>query len=346
MRPALGVRCCVWEITLACNLHCLHCGATAGRKRDNELGTDEALALADDLAGLPCQEVTLMGGELFLRPDWQLIAQRLARGGTDLVIFSNGLLLNRQRVKMVRELGVGAVGLSLDSARPVVHDTLRGASGAHRQVWRAIELLRAANIPTSVVTTLTRRNLYELPLLSRQLLGKGIHWQLQVASCNGRRMPRQEQLTPLEFYWVGTWLSIVRQKYDWPTLPVAGAHDLGHHSQHLGNLLPPGCDWTGCTAGIDTLGIQSHGAVKGCLSLPDGFVEGNVRLTPIGQLWRDPNRFSLNRAFDASKLQGYCADCSHGPSCRGGCSDLAQSATGSAYDNPYCFHRIEQEPKP
>jgi radical SAM protein with 4Fe4S-binding SPASM domain len=134
---------------------------------------------------------------------------------------------------------------------------------------------------------------------------------------------------------------LARRKYDWPLLPVTGAHDLGHHSARLGNLLPPGCTWTGCTAGLDTLGIQSHGGVKGCLALPDDFVTGHVRQRPIGELWHDPDAFALNRRFTPELLAGFCAICPHGPTCRGGCSDLAHSTTGSPYDNPYCFYRLE-----
>ncbi len=338
------VRCCVWEITLECNLRCLHCGATAGHARPDELTAAEALRLADDLAQLSCQEVTLMGGELFLRPDWFNIAERLKAGGVELVIFTNGWLIDQERIAQIRALAPRTVGLSLDGARAKVHDAQRGVTGSFERVWRAIHSLRAAALPVSVITTLTRRNLYELPALARQLLGQGIHWQVQVATCNGARMEQTDQLTPLEFYWVGLWLRLARHKYDWPILPVAGAHDLGYHSTQLGNLLPPGCAWQGCTAGLDTLGIQSNGGVKGCLSLPDNFVEGNVRQRSIIELWRDPNAFALNRRFTPELLGGFCASCPHGPDCRGGCSDLAHAASGSPYNNPYCFYRLEKFP--
>ncbi|MBU0494660.1 MAG: radical SAM protein [Chloroflexi bacterium] len=336
-----AVRCCVWEITLACNLRCLHCGATAGRARPDELTPAEALCLADDLSALPCAEVTLMGGELFLRPDWFAIAGRLRAGGVGLVVFSNGWLIDEARIAQIRELDPRTVGISLDGARAEVHDAQRGVFGAFDRAWRAIDALQEAGLPVSVITTLTRRNVYDLPALARLLLARGIHWQVQVASCHGARMDRADQLTPFEFYWAGTWLRLARDKYDWPLLPVAGAHDLGYHSARLGNLLPPGCAWTGCTAGLDTLGIQSHGGVKGCLSLPDEFVEGNVRQQPIGELWHDPGAFALNRRFTPALLRGFCADCPHGPTCRGGCSDLAYAVTGSPYDNPYCFYRQE-----
>jgi radical SAM protein with 4Fe4S-binding SPASM domain len=338
-----AVRCCVWEITLACNLRCGHCGATAGRARPDELTPAEALRLAADLANLPTHEVTLMGGELFLRPDWLAIAERLRAGGVALVIFTNGWLLDEERIAQIKSLEPRTVGLSLDGAHAGVHDAQRGMPGSHARVWRALDALREAELPTSVVTTLTHRNLYELPALARQLLARGVQWQVQVASCNSARMDCADQLTPLEFYWAGAWLDLARRKYEWPLLPVAGAHDLGYHSTRLGNLLPPGCTWSGCTAGLDTLGIQSHGGVKGCLSLPDDSLEGSVRERPIADLWHDSTAFPLNRRFTAGMLRGFCASCPHGPACRGGCSDLAHAATGSPYDNPYCFYRIELE---
>src|SRR5262249_54839548 len=59
----------VWEITLACNLRCVHCGSRAGKARPNELTTAEALDLVEQLADLGVAEVSLIGGEAFLRPD-------------------------------------------------------------------------------------------------------------------------------------------------------------------------------------------------------------------------------------------------------------------------------------
>ncbi|NES87010.1 MAG: radical SAM protein, partial [Moorea sp. SIO2B7] len=60
----------VWEITLKCNLACSQCGSRAGKARANELSTSEALDLVEQLAEVGIKEVTLIGGEAFLRPDW------------------------------------------------------------------------------------------------------------------------------------------------------------------------------------------------------------------------------------------------------------------------------------
>ena len=56
----------VWEITLACNLKCQHCGSRAGKRRPDELSTEECLDVVDQLARLGTREVTLIGGEAFL----------------------------------------------------------------------------------------------------------------------------------------------------------------------------------------------------------------------------------------------------------------------------------------
>src|SRR5262245_17164983 len=67
----------VWEITLACNLACVTCGSRAGPARPDELTTAEALDLVRQLAEVGIGEVTLIGGEAFLRPDWLEIARAI-----------------------------------------------------------------------------------------------------------------------------------------------------------------------------------------------------------------------------------------------------------------------------
>src|SRR5258708_21779246 len=59
----------VWEITLACDLKCHHCGSRAGHVRNDELSTEEALDLVRQFARLGTREITLIGGAAYLTPD-------------------------------------------------------------------------------------------------------------------------------------------------------------------------------------------------------------------------------------------------------------------------------------
>ena len=76
-RPAVAV----WEFTLMCDHQCLHCGPRAGRARPDELTTEEALRLVDELAELGVGEVALIGGEAYLRDDFLLVVRAIREHG-------------------------------------------------------------------------------------------------------------------------------------------------------------------------------------------------------------------------------------------------------------------------
>jgi radical SAM protein with 4Fe4S-binding SPASM domain len=334
--PAL--QCCVWELTLRCNLRCLHCGATAGRPRPDELGTDEVLRVADELAALPAAEVTLMGGELFLRPDWLAVAERLRAGGVQLVVFTNGTLLTDERIAQLRALEPRTIGTSIDGGRAAVHDAIRGVPGAFDETLAAIDELQAAGLRVAVITTITRRNLYELPAIARLLAGRDIRWQIQAAGDGGERLNRADLLRPLEFYFAALFIARARATYSWTALPVIGAHDFGYCSTRLPSLRMPGQVWAGCGAGRNTLGIQSDGGVKGCLSLPGAFVVANLRERALAEVWEGDTFASWREPVTR---HGFCADCPHGEACEGGCTELAITYSGRRGDNPMCLYRIE-----
>src|ERR1700752_225213 len=71
----------VWELTLACNLKCLHCGSRAGHRRPSELGTEECLDIIDQLAKLGTREISIIGGETFIRKDWLTIIHAITARG-------------------------------------------------------------------------------------------------------------------------------------------------------------------------------------------------------------------------------------------------------------------------
>jgi radical SAM protein with 4Fe4S-binding SPASM domain len=331
--------CCVWELTLRCNLRCLHCGATAGSARTNELTTIEALRAADELVALKTDEVTLMGGEVFLRPDWLSVAKRLRAGGVQVVVFTNCTLITPERIARLAALEPRTIGTSIDGGCAAVHDEIRGVPGAFAKTLAAIDDLQAAGLRVGVITTLTRRNLYELPAIARLLMGRDIHWQIQAAGGGGERLARTDLLTPLEFYFAALFIARMRATFSWAALPVIGAHDFGYCSTRLPSLRVPGQVWAGCGAGRNTLGIQSDGGVKGCLSLPSNFVVGNVRDRSLVELW-EGDTFAAWR--QPAIRHGFCAECPHGEACEGGCTELAVTYSGRRGDNPMCFYRIER----
>ena len=103
--------------------------------------------------------------------------------------------------------------------------------------------------------------------------------------------------------------------------------------------------WEGCGAGIATCGITSTGKVKGCLSLPDEFVEGDLRERDLWDIWFDDGAFAYNRQFSIADLGRNCAGCERGEQCRGGCCVMSFAATEQFHNDPYCFLRSEARPR-
>jgi len=127
----------VWELTAACNLRCIHCEGSAGKKDPEELTPEESLALCDELARMGCERCNLSGGEPLMRRDWPLLAARLAGHGMDVHLVTNGHLLDDAAVAKAVEAGVTGVAVSLDGLQ-ATHDRIRvgpkGPCGSFDQV--------------------------------------------------------------------------------------------------------------------------------------------------------------------------------------------------------------------
>src|SRR5690606_33236705 len=167
----------VWEITLRCDLACRHCGSRAGHARADELSTEECLDLVEQMARLGVREVTLIGGEAYLRDDWTEIVRALAGHGISVTMTTGGRGIDEQRARAAKAAGLESVSVSLDGLERT-HDRLRGVSGSFRAALAALGHLRAAGVAVSVNTQINRLSMPELPELLELLGEVGAHsWQ-------------------------------------------------------------------------------------------------------------------------------------------------------------------------
>lgn len=346
-RRELNLQCCIIEITLRCNFRCIHCGSYAGKLRKDELSKQEIFKVIDDLKTIGCRQITLMGGELFLREDWYEIAQYVNSNAFDLVLISNGwFLTDPKRVKKIAELNPYTVVLSLDGGESV-HDKIRGVPSSFKHVMESIVLLQEARIPLGVITTINKLNVNELRKIKKllySLLGEGeIRWQIQTAGY-GRALTENLLIDENDYLAICRFIDKAQseKQYDPAKLLIKGADDIGYNQTCLSPFIAADHDWHGCKAGINVLGVQSNGNVKGCLSLSDDFIEANIREKSIVDIWNDKNSFSYSRKFKVEDLGENCVGCIFGEKCKGGCNDISFSRTGKIANAPFCLHRIEQ----
>src|SRR5256886_5094674 len=68
--------CLTWELTYACNLACVHCLSSSGRRDPRELSAAACRAVIDELARMQVFYVNIGGGEPTVRPDFMFFSSR------------------------------------------------------------------------------------------------------------------------------------------------------------------------------------------------------------------------------------------------------------------------------
>ena len=330
----------VWEITLACCFSCRYCGSGGGKARENELNDRECFQLADDLAELGCRRISLIGGEVFMRPGWQEIVRRLIRNDIDVCIISNGYMIDAALAEELKDLKIESLALSLDGPA-AIHDRYR-QEGSFKRVKRALGVLANAEVPTSVISTLNSENADTLEELYGFLLQYPIFaWQLQacVPMGNACRSGVDHRFDVKR---------VIRFVEEHPEAPFALgiADNIGYFTKGEGSLRGNRSGkavFKGCQAGITAIGIDSIGNIKGCESLyAECFIEGNIRQRSLKSIWEDPDAFAYNRKFHTDMLTGKCASCDKKNACRAGCRSMAYFAGGNMFEAPYCAAAVKE----
>jgi radical SAM protein with 4Fe4S-binding SPASM domain len=340
-RPALAV----WELTLACDHRCLHCGPRAGEARPDELTTDECFRLVDELAELGVGEVVLIGGEAYLRNDFILIIRRIRERGMACTMTTGGLALTRARADAMVEAGIQGVNVSIDGLAPT-HDHVRNRAGSWDHALQALRNCRDAGARISVNTQLNRRSQHDLLELLPHLAEIGIWaWQLQITCPHGNAVENADLvLQPYMYLELFHTLDQVADECRERKIVLWPGNNLGyfgpleykmrrHQKRASGHF-------TGCHAGKRTISIESNGMIKNCPSLGgDDNTGGSWRDHSLRDLWAKAPQLRYFRERTVDDLWGYCRDCYYAESCMGGCTAAAEPLLGRPGNNPFCHHR-------
>jgi radical SAM protein with 4Fe4S-binding SPASM domain len=336
---------CVWELTLACDLGCRHCGSRAGRARPGELSTSQCLDVVRELHELGVREVTLIGGEAYLRDDWDQIARAITTRGMRCTITTGARQLTDERVARAADAGVGAVSISVDGLEET-HDAQRGVQGSWRAAVEAARRIAASPIQLGFNTQINRLSMPELPGVATLLADiGGTAWQVQLTVPMGRAADRPELLLQpydlLELFPLLVW---IRQR----TLDPRGialylGNNVGYFSAFEPLLRPSGAgagSRSSCGAGKWTIGLEADGKIKGCPSLPsNGFTGGFLGRDRLAEVVARAPELRGIRERTVDDLWGWCRSCAHAADCMGGCSWMSTMLFRRTGNNPYCVHR-------
>jgi radical SAM protein with 4Fe4S-binding SPASM domain len=338
-RPAYAV----WEFTLACDQHCRACGPRAGRARADELSTEEALRLVAELAGLGVGEVTLIGGEAYLRNDFVLVVRAIREAGMRASITTGGLNLTPARAEAMVEAGVELVSVSIDGDE-AAHERLRGTPGGFSRAIQALRNVRSAGGRVAANTQINRHSHGTLVPLGERLVAEGIvAWQLFLTVPHGNAADALDLvLQPYELPAVYDELERVLDLCDRHRVRFWPGNSLGYFGpleHRLRAVLAEG-HYGGCQAGRAAMGIESNGAIKSCPTLGGpANTGGSWREHDLREIWtRAPELRRVERRT-LDDLWGYCRECYYAGTCMAGCTAMGEAVLGRPGNNPYCHHR-------
>ena len=342
---------CIWEITNACNLHCIHCNNHSVKPLHGELSFEKIIDVAQELSSLGCEVVNVSGGEPFLRPEWDRICLFLSNLGIAVAITTNGTLLTRENVDKAFSSGVKIIAVSIDGLKEF-HDKNRTGKFSEfsglSPFERAIEGIRYSieKIETMVITQVNCTNLNQLSEIRALLRELGIRrWQLQlcVPTINILEMDEPYVISPEDLEFLTDF--IVQANSDGEIPFIETSDTIGYYTEKepfLRKREKTRGLWLGCMAGIRLIAIKPDGKVRGCSLMPSEFDAGDLHLETLREIWEDKERFSYSTKFSEDKFAGGCRKCKYHFICRGGCRTMAFWATGTIYDNPYCLYRLKQ----
>ena len=349
---------CVWEITLQCDQGCGFCGSRAGKARPKELSIDEMKDLADQLASLGTREVTLIGGEAYLRPELAELIAHLDGLGIRVGIQTAGRGFTADLARTLADSGLAALGVSVNGPAEV-HDLLHGAPGRHALALAALDAAVQAGLITSANTQICRLNLHFLRDIAGELRRRGLKvWRPGLLVPMGRAADQPQWL--LQPYQVLEAIDTVAaiqleaigeaREARVPLIEafeVQGDNTLGYFGPHEETIRSrPGRErayYQGCQAGRHVIGIESDGTIKGCPSLPTApYAGGNIRDAGLAEMWASAAALRFTRDRTTDELWGFCKTCYYADTCRAGCSFNAHTTLGKRGNNPFCYHRASQ----
>lgn len=348
----------VWNVTPACNLRCSHCyydagtGAAGGAEA---LDTAEALAVIADLAAFRVPVLLFSGGEPLLRPDLPELIGRAVELGIRAVVSTNGTLITPERARMLRDLGVGYIGVSLDGVGES-HDRMRGVPGAFQMALQGIRNCLAVGQRVGLRFTMTRQNVGELPaifdLIEQEDIPRACFYHL-VYSGRGARIVEQD-LDPgerrravnlifertLRLHGRGHRVEIltVDNHADGPYLYLWARR---HQPQVAPRVLELLGQNGGNRSGMAIAALDHRGNVY-----PDQFTRhsvGNVREKPFSRIWGEGDHPVLRQLrCRQSLLRGRCRRCAWLGVCNGNFRARAEAAGDMWGDDPACYLTDEE----
>ena len=334
------------EVTSRCNLRCRYCyyfdNPTVEYK---DLSTGEWLQFFDELGRCAVMDVTLQGGEPFIRKDLSQLIEGICRNQMRFSILSNGTLIDDTIAAFLAKTGrCDSVQVSVDGSCPETHDACRGA-GSFNAAIQGIRTLQRHEVPVAVRVTIHRHNVHDLEATARLLLEDlklgdfSTNSAGYLGSC--RQHAGEVMLTNQDRHVAMETLLCLTAQYDGridaqagPLAEIEMWHRMEAARVEGAAPFPDGGYLTACGCHNSKINVRADGIITPCSMLPHMEL-GHINEDPLIEIWQhhpDLNQLRQRHRIPLTDFE-FCHDCPYIPYCTGNCPALAYTITGQV-DHP------------
>lgn len=152
----------MFELTYRCNFNCPHCYVPRSYRKKGELKTKQVFSVLDALKDIGCFYLGFTGGELFLRKDITRILWYAKKKGFEIIIYSNGSLIDEALANELADLRPNKVDITIPGMSKASFERISGAAGSRDKVFNAIDWLYKRKVSLGFKTCVLKENASEI----------------------------------------------------------------------------------------------------------------------------------------------------------------------------------------
>ena len=152
----------MFELTYRCNFRCRHCYVPYSYRKKRELKTKELVTILDQLAKIGCFYLGFTGGEPFMRKDIMEILWYAKKLGFELIIYTNGSLINEEIAQELQRLAPNKVDITIPAMSETAFERITGLIGSRKKVFKTIDLLYKNGVNLGFKSCVLKENKSEI----------------------------------------------------------------------------------------------------------------------------------------------------------------------------------------
>jgi len=363
-----------FDVTLACNMKCIHCNLGAQAPLDNELSYEEVKTLITEMFDIGVYNLEITGGEPLMRKDWrEILIHTHQYPAWKLTLNTNGVLWTEKDVQFfVEEVPSFLAAVSIDGPTAETYGILRRTAAGtpavreFEKVMHTIHLLKEYGAQIGLNYTITKNTIDNFIKMAQIAQNLGLKLLGLKFFPYGRGQTYSDELE-LDY---NTWATFLREA---TRLKEEGA------LEHVSMVTP--CPWEmyvplltagyteedvkqywgfesplkneyyrmmrdiGCNAGVTYCAVSSDGSVYPCGTVSaktPSLYCGSIREGGLLHVWQNSPFLKKMKELTLSQIEGHCQDCEFRTVCGGGCRARAVVHGGELNSaDPLCPFNVE-----